>query len=327
MSAALTVSVVVVTWNGRQNLERCLRSLQRCTASVALEIIVVDNASSDGTAGMLAHAFPDTRLLVNTENLGFAHACNRGMASATGELVLLLNSDTYVEDDVIGRAAHHLIDRPQIGMLGCELRFPNGRRQHTANRRNGIRSSLVERLWLYRLLPRDRRSAWLLGGYWEEDRNIEVDWLAGAFMLLRRELFALSGGFDERFFMYGEDSEWCVRLRRMGHRILYAPSIEPSTTSERRAPTLSGASANASSGATAAAWSATRPCTDRAVRTCSGSPSCLARRSAGPCTGSRRGCAPAPTWRDRPSFTGGSRASTWPLRAADRGQRGKGNHV
>ena len=224
MSAAVTVSVVVVAWNGRQVLARCLRSLQRCTTSVALELIVVDNASADGTPEMLAQAFPDVRLLVNAENLGFARACNRGMAAATGELVLALNSDTYVEDDVIGRAAHHLIARPQIGMLGCELRFPNGRRQHTANRRSGIRRSLVERLWLYRLLPRGRRSAWLLGDYWEEDRDIEVDWLAGAFMLLRRELFTVSGGFDERFFMYGEDSEWCARLRRMGHRILYAPS-------------------------------------------------------------------------------------------------------
>jgi GT2 family glycosyltransferase len=151
-------------------------------------------------------------VLANAENLGFATACNQGMAAATGELLLLLNSDTYVEDDVIGRATRHLLER-----------FPDGRRQHTANRRSGIRRSLAERLWLYRLLPRERRGAWLLGGYWEEDRDIEVDWLAGAFLLLRRDLFTRSGGFDPRFFMYGEDSEWCARLRRTGDRILYAP--------------------------------------------------------------------------------------------------------
>ena len=103
--------------------------------------------------------------------------------------------------------------------------FPEGRRQHTAARALGIRQSLLERLWLYKLLPSERRAEALLGGYWEEDREIEVDWLAGAFLLLRRELFQRSGGFDQRFFMYGEDSEWCMRLGKLGYKILYAPRV------------------------------------------------------------------------------------------------------
>jgi GT2 family glycosyltransferase len=219
------VSVVIPSWNGRADLERCLRSLLEHTASVRLELIVIDNASSDGSQDLVAEQFTQVRLLRNARNEGFARACNQGMASATGDLLLLLNSDTYVDDDVVGRGAAYLLARPEIGMLGCELRFPDGRRQHTANRRLGIRRSLVERLWLYRLLPRSKRSEYLLGGYWEGDDDIEVDWLAGAFMLLRRELYEYSGGFDERFFMYGEDSEWCMRLRRMGHHILYAPRV------------------------------------------------------------------------------------------------------
>ena len=89
------------------------------------------------------------------------------MAAATGEFVLLLNSDTYVEDDVIGRCALHLLARPDGGMLGCELRFPHGRRKHTANRRLSIRRSLIERLWLYRLLPAARRGEHLLGCHCE----------------------------------------------------------------------------------------------------------------------------------------------------------------
>jgi GT2 family glycosyltransferase len=224
MNAPL-VSVIIPSWNGRADLERCLRSLTERTASARLELIVVDNASADGTPELLEASFPEVRLIRNVQNAGFARACNQGMAAATGELLLLLNSDTYVEDDVIGRAATYLQSRTEFGMLGCELRFPDGRRQHTANRRLGIRRTLVERLWLYKLVPRDRRAEYLLGGYWEEDREIEVDWLAGAFMLLRRELFEQSGGFDPRFFMYGEDSEWCMRLVRLGHRILYAPRV------------------------------------------------------------------------------------------------------
>jgi N-acetylglucosaminyl-diphospho-decaprenol L-rhamnosyltransferase len=219
------VSVIVVSWNSAPELERCLNSILERTVSTSVEIIVVDNASRDRTKAMLRARFPNARLIANRENVGFARACNHGMAAARGELLLLLNSDTYVVDDVIGRAARRLLERPEIGMLGCEVAFPDGRRQHTANRALSIWRGLVKNLWLYKLLPPGRSAELLLGGYWEEDWEIEVDWLAGAFLLLRRGLFEQSGGFDPRFFMYGEDSEWCMRLRRLGHRILYAPGV------------------------------------------------------------------------------------------------------
>jgi GT2 family glycosyltransferase len=195
-----------------------------CT-SIDFELIVVDNASSDGTAQLIRTSFPEVRLIANSANVGFARACNQGMTGARGRHILLLNSDTHVADDVIGRAVRRLESRPDIGMLGVELCFPDGRRQYTAKRALGIHQSLLERLWLYKLLPSERRGEALLGGYWEGDREIEVDWLAGAFMLLRRELFERSGGFDERFFMYGEDSEWCMRLGMLGYKIVYAPRL------------------------------------------------------------------------------------------------------
>lgn len=217
------VTVVIPSWNTREDLRSCLESLRAHTVSASLDVVVVDNASTDGTREMLASSFPDVRLIGNSTNVGFARACNQGMAAASGEFVLVLNSDTYVCDDVIGRAVAALAARPDVGMLGCELRFPDGRRQHTANRALSIRQSLFERLWLYKLLPAERRGLALLGGYWNGSEEIEVDWLAGAFLLVRTSVFERWGGFDERFFMYGEDSEWCMRLRRRGVRILYAP--------------------------------------------------------------------------------------------------------
>jgi N-acetylglucosaminyl-diphospho-decaprenol L-rhamnosyltransferase len=220
----VALSIVIVSWNSRVELAACVSSLLKFT-SVDFEVIVVDNASSDGSAELIRSAFPSARLIRNSTNLGFARACNQGMACARGRHILLLNSDTYVADDAIGRAVRLLESRPDIGMLGVELCFPNGRRQHTAARALGIRQSLLERLWLYKLLPTERRAEALLGGYWEENREIEVDWLAGAFLLFRRELFERSGGFDERFFMYGEDSEWCMRLGKLGFKILYAPRV------------------------------------------------------------------------------------------------------
>jgi GT2 family glycosyltransferase len=221
--AVTDLSIVIVTWNCRRHLMRCLSSVFRHTRGLSFEVVVVDNASGDGTVTELRKSYPDIRLIANNTNVGFARAANQGMAAADGNYLLLLNADTYVHDNVLGRAVEALERRGEIGMLGVRLEFPNGRVQHTAERALSIRRSLLERLWLYKLIPKERRSAVLLGGYWEHDREMEVEWLAGAFMLLRRALFAESGGFDGRFHMYGEDSEWCMRLRRAGHRILFTP--------------------------------------------------------------------------------------------------------
>lgn len=221
------LSIVLVSWNAKDDLDVCLRSLVEHTRGVEFEVIVVDNASSDGTVAALETEHPQVRVIANADNRGFAAGCNQGMAAARGELILLLNSDTYVVDNVIGRSVEALRARPDVGMLATRLAFPDGRLQHNANRALSVRHSLLERLWLYKLIPDDRRGKALMGGYWEHDEPAEVDWLAGAFMLLRRPLYTESGGFDERFWMYGEDSEWCMRLRRQGHKILYTP--EPGT--------------------------------------------------------------------------------------------------
>lgn len=187
------------------------------------EIIVVDNASVDGSAGMVNTLFPCVKVMRNEANIGFARACNQGMQASRGQLILLLNSDTFVRDDVIARVARHILSRPDIAMIGCQLRYPDGRIQHSAFRSLSIWRSLFEDLWLYRFVSRTRRDNLLLGGYWDNGTEKEVDWIAGAFMMLRRQVFMEMGGFSEDFFMYGEDSEWCMRLRLAGRRILYTP--------------------------------------------------------------------------------------------------------
>jgi GT2 family glycosyltransferase len=221
-SAQTLLSIIIVNWNTRDALSACLRSLI-AHATTDPEIIVVDNASTDGSRDMLRVEFPHVQLMANPLNRGFARACNQGMRAARGTLLLLLNSDTYVEDDVIERAARYMLEHPHVSMAGCQLRFPDGRLQHTAARALGIGRSLFEDLWLYKFVPGQVRDRILLGGHWDGSAEREVDWLAGAFMMLRRAVFEESGGFDEDFFMYGEDSEWCLRLKAMGHRIFYVP--------------------------------------------------------------------------------------------------------
>lgn len=217
------LSIVIVSWNTRESLADCLTTIDQHTRLVEYEVIVVDNASADGTVELLSSDFPRVKVVANNANLGFAKACNQGMRASRGELILLLNSDTYVRDDVIAKMADYLLSRPEIAMAGCQLRWPDERVQHSAYRSLSILRSLFEDLWLYKLVPVAARDRILLGGYWENDREMEVDWLAGAFIMLRREVFEATGGFSEDFFMYGEDCEWGMRVRRAGRRIFYNP--------------------------------------------------------------------------------------------------------
>jgi GT2 family glycosyltransferase len=214
---------VIVNWNTRDTLRGCISSVFEHTRSIELEVIVVDNASSDGSVEMLREQFPRVKVIANSSNLGFAKACNQGMRASTGRLILLLNSDTYVRDDVIARMAGYVLSRAEISMASCQLRYPDERIQHTAYRSLSIWRGLFEDLWLYKLVPSSKRGEMLLGGYWRNDTETQADWLAGAFMMLRREVFEQTGGFLEDFFMYGEDSEWCMRARRAGHKIFYNP--------------------------------------------------------------------------------------------------------
>ncbi len=217
------LSVVIVNWNTREILRNCLASVAEHLAGVEHEVVVVDNASSDGSAEMVAEDFPSVRLVRNVENRGFGVANNQAMRMSRGGWLLLLNSDTLLVDDSVVGLLRHVRAEPRIGVAACRLTFADGRLQYTTYRFPGLRVAALEDLGLYKLLGKRRASAALLGGYWEHDSERDVDWVAGAFMLLPREVFDRTGGFDERLFMYGEDLEWCQRIHEAGWRIRYYP--------------------------------------------------------------------------------------------------------
>ncbi len=218
-------SVIIVSWNTSSATQLCVQSVLAHDPDGALEVIVIDNASADDTVAQLTSRYPSVKVIVNPENEGFARACNQGMAVAAAPFLVLLNSDATVSDAVIFRCIDWLSAHRDAGIVGCELVNQSGRRTYTAFRKLAIWRSLFENLWLYRCLPRSRWPRILLGGYWDSSEPVSVDWLAGAFMCLRREVFNASGGFDSRFFMYGEDCEWGMRLRRMGIEVWYVPSL------------------------------------------------------------------------------------------------------
>lgn len=217
------VSVIVVNWNTRDILRDCLASIAQHLSAVSHEVILVDNASSDGSAEMVAQEFPWTRLIRNAENVGFARANNQAMRAARGSWFLLLNSDARLVDDSVAGLLARVRAEPRLGVAHCRLVFEDGRLQHTTYRFPALGLALLEGFGLYKLLPPARRTAALLGGYWSQDEERDVDWVAGAFMTFPREVFETTGGFSEEYFMYGEDMEWCYRIRDAGYRIRYYP--------------------------------------------------------------------------------------------------------
>jgi hypothetical protein len=219
----LKLSIIVVNWNTRDITRNCLLSIREHVTGVDYEVILVDNASSDGSAEMVRLEFPEVRLIANDQNVGFGRANNQAMRVARGKLFLLLNSDTLVIDDSIQRLANFIESDSGIGIAGCKLLFEDRTLQSSCSRFPSIRLALLEDLMLYKLLPRPAQGELLLGGYWPHDRARDVDCVWGAAMIVRREVFEQTDGFDERIFMYGEDLEWCMRVRDREWRISFTP--------------------------------------------------------------------------------------------------------
>jgi len=219
----LRLSIIIVNWNTRDITRDCLRSVRQHLSGMAYEVIVVDNASSDGSVEMIRREFPDARLIANDANLGFGRANNQAMRVARGEFFFLLNSDTVIFDEAIQGLVNFIAADPGVGIAGCKLLFEDRTLQASCSRFPSIRLALFEDLMLYKFLPRRAQGELLLGGYWPHDRARDVDAVWGAAMLVRRQVFDETGGFDERIFMYGEDLEWCMRVRDYGWRIAFTP--------------------------------------------------------------------------------------------------------
>src|SRR3954452_829522 len=217
------LSVIVVNWNTEALLRGCLASLRQHLASVEHEVIVVDNASTDGSPDMVANEFPEVRLVRNEENVGFGRANNQAMRVAHGDWLLLLNSDTELFDGSVAALFDQVRLEPRIGVAHCRLLFADGRQQFTTYPFPSLNTAAIENLGLYKLMSKRRAGERLLSGYWDYDEERDVDWVAGAFMLLPRQVFEEVGGFDESIFMYGEDLEWCQRIRDNGWRIRFYP--------------------------------------------------------------------------------------------------------
>jgi GT2 family glycosyltransferase len=222
----LDVSIIIVNWNGKDLLTRCIQAVQSTVKQVAYETIVIDNASSDGSQAMVRQAFPDVILIENAENAGFASANNQGMAIAQGRYLLLLNSDAFVEDNTVDGMAAFMDAHPEAGMSGCKLLYEDRRLQPSAYQFPTLKTELYIALQLNALFPRSREFGQFAMTWWDFNDVREVEAIMGAFMLVRREAYTEVGGMDTGFFMYSEEIDWCIRFQRAGWKTLYNPAVQ-----------------------------------------------------------------------------------------------------
>lgn len=220
------VSVIIVTWNGKQYALECLESLRRIGTSLPIEIIVVDNASSDGTPDTICELYPEVQLIRNTRNLGFAKANNIGIALSTGRYVALVNSDVLLPPQCLDSIVEYMDCHPDVGLLGPRMLNPEGGYGQSVYRLPTVWNALCAAMALHRVLPKSE----LFGGYdmrgYAYDCTEDVDVLTGWFWVVPRCALQEVGGLDERFFMYGEDWDWSYRFHKSGWRVVFYAGAE-----------------------------------------------------------------------------------------------------
>ncbi|MCX5829974.1 MAG: glycosyltransferase family 2 protein [Deltaproteobacteria bacterium] len=219
------LTIIVVNWNTVSLLRDCLTSLLRKEMGITHEIIVVDNASADGSPQMVAATFPSVRLICNNENRGFAKANNQAIKEAQGDYILLLNSDTVVPDNRIFMEWLSFMDRhPEAGASGCKLIKADGAHWvGDAGFKPSLGTIFGYSFFLSKLFPGSFKGLFL--NYHVEAAAAEVDWISGAAFLVRRTILPEVGLLDENVFMYAEDVEWGCRIRSKGYKIFYLPGL------------------------------------------------------------------------------------------------------
>jgi len=218
------VSVIIVAWNVKDLLRQCLSSLWQTQQDIDFEVIVIDNASSDGTVEMVEKDFPQVKLIANQQNKGFAVACRQGAEIANGDYLLFLNDDTQVFDHILDKTVNYLKQHPQIAVLGCKILNPDGSLQPSVRKLPTLFDQLVVLSKLHNFFPR------LLAGYLQLDFNYQktqaVEQVMGAYFLTPRIVWQKLGGFDPNFYLWFEEVDYCARAKQEGLDIIYFPEAK-----------------------------------------------------------------------------------------------------
>ncbi|MCJ7646948.1 glycosyltransferase family 2 protein [bacterium] len=220
------LSVIIINYNVKQLLRECLYSIYSNTKRINLEVIIVDNNSTDGSVDMVKSEFPEVKLIENCQNLGFAKANNQALKENKGRYVLLLNPDTVVLPNALDKMIEFMEANSQAGALGCKLLYPDGSLQRSCRSFPTLTTAFFENLGLEKFFPKNKLIAKYRMGYWDYNDVREVDQPMGSALMIRREVIEHVGFLDERFYMFFEEVDWCFRIKKRGWKIYFMPSAE-----------------------------------------------------------------------------------------------------
>lgn len=220
---ALDLTICIVNWNTCADLRQALASVFAQAQQVACEVIVVDNGSRDGSPQMVRQEFPAAQLIANRVNRGFAAGNNQALRRARGRYCLLLNPDVIAHPGALRETVSFMEAHRQAGAAGLRILNPDGTLQYSCRRFPRLATGLFRKVPLGRLLPDNRWNREYLMSDWAHDTVREVDWVSGAAMCLRRAALEQVGLFDEGYYMFCEDVDWCYRARQAGWKVYYVP--------------------------------------------------------------------------------------------------------
>lgn len=218
----MDLSIIIVNYNTCKLTLDAIESIYRSETNYHYEVIVVDNHSKDSSVERIKSSFPEVILIENKENVGFAKANNQGIKISQGRYILLLNSDTVIEKNTISTMLDFMNTNPQVGASGCKVLLPDGSLDKACRRGFPTPSaSLYYMLGLSKIFPNNPKFNQYHLSYLDTNHSYEIDCLVGAFMVVRRSVIDQVGMLDEDFFMYGEDIDWCYRIKQAGWQIYY----------------------------------------------------------------------------------------------------------
>ena len=209
----LDLSVIIVNYNTRNLLKKCLESIYVEKGKLSIEVLVVDNHSTDGSARMIKEKFPEVKLIENRENRGFAAAVNQGLEKGMGKYLLLLNPDTVVVNKTLELMVKFLDENPEVGIVGPKLLNPDGSLQPSCRSFPNPIKDFILFCEILPLLPRTRKHHRFISEIWSHSYQSEVDYLIGACFMFRRQVIEDIGLMDDSFFVYSEEKDYCYRLR------------------------------------------------------------------------------------------------------------------
>jgi len=223
----LDLSIIIVNYNVKEFLQNLIHSIEKASSNLKKEIIIIDNASDDGSVDFIREKFPQIKLIANQKNLGFGKANNIGLKEATGKFILLINPDTIVAEDTFEKMIKFFESNDSAGLAGCKILNPDGTLQLACRRSfPGPWTSFTKVTGLSSLFPSSKIFARYNLTYFDENQTYEVDAISGSFMMMRKEVYEKVGGFDEQFFMYGEDLDLCYRIQKDGFKVYYVHSTQ-----------------------------------------------------------------------------------------------------